>query len=146
MQKALNFLPKISSWLYLYKPRQWQSSSWCIKFSKCTAPFHITYELGQIMEIPLRMHPGTICIEKFHTKSISILSFLMFQKCRFSENYPYTRRWISPTSGGVKMFRCMPPRSHISLVRDRDGPQNTPFSIWGSPDSSCSMKGTLSNP
>ncbi len=78
-----------------------------MKFSKCTAPFHITYELGQIKEIRLGMHrgpiriekfhtktvlilSGTIRIEKFHTKTASILSFLMFEKCQFRENYPIT--------------------------------------------------------
>ncbi len=61
-----------------------------MKFSKCTALFHITYELGQMTEILLGPHPETILIEKFHTKavSISILSFLMFEKYRFHENYP----------------------------------------------------------
>ncbi len=40
------------------------------------------------MEIPLGTHPGTIRIEKLYTKTVSILSFLMFEKCRFCENYP----------------------------------------------------------
>ncbi len=30
----------------------------------------------------------TIRIEKFHTKTVSILSFLMFEKCQFRESYP----------------------------------------------------------
>ncbi len=47
-----------------------------------------TYELGQMTEIPLGMHPGTIRIEKYCTKTVSIRSFLMFEKCRFCENYP----------------------------------------------------------
>ncbi len=47
-----------SSWLRLYRPRQWQSSLWHLKFSKCTVPFHIIYELGQMTEIPLGTHPG----------------------------------------------------------------------------------------
>ncbi len=78
-----------SSWLCLYGPRQWQTSSWCMKFSKCTVPFHITHELDQITEIPLGIHPGTIRIEKFYTTTVSILSFLMFEKCQFCENCPY---------------------------------------------------------
>ncbi len=77
-----------SLWLGLYEPQQWLSLSWCMKFSKCTAPFHITYELSQMMEIPLGMPHGMICVEKFHTKTVSILSFLMLEKCRFRENYP----------------------------------------------------------
>ncbi len=80
-----------SLWLCLCGPQQWQSSSWCVKFSKCTAPFYITYKLGQMMEIPLGMHLGTIRLEKFHTKTVSILSFLMFEKCRLCENYPKFR-------------------------------------------------------
>ncbi len=44
---------------------------------------------GQMTEIPLGMHSGTIHVEKFHTKTVSILSFLMFEKCRFHENYPW---------------------------------------------------------
>ncbi len=61
-----------------------------MKFSKRTAPFHITYELGQMTEIPLGMDLGLIPIEKFHTKAVSILSFLMFEECGFRENYPFT--------------------------------------------------------
>ncbi len=63
------------------------SSSWRMKFSKCTAPFPITYELGQIMEIHLGMHPGMIRIGQFNTKTVSILLFLMFKKYQFCENY-----------------------------------------------------------
>ncbi len=47
-----------------------------------------TYELGQMTEMPLGLHPGTIRIEKFYAKTVSILLFLMFEKCRFCENYP----------------------------------------------------------
>ncbi len=117
-----------SSWLPLYGPWQWQSLSWRMKFSKHTASFHITYELGQMidvwrgvwrcthaklapltphslardrhygpalgqgqmMEIPLGTHPGTIRITKFHIKTVLILLFLMFEKCWFCENYPPT--------------------------------------------------------
>ncbi len=60
-----------------------------MKFSKCIAPFPITYELGQITEIPSGTHPEMIRIEKFHTKTVSILLSLMFEKCRFRVNYPY---------------------------------------------------------
>ncbi len=80
-----------SSWLRLYGPRQWQLLSWHMKFLKCTVPFHITYELGQMMEIHLEMHPRTIRIGKFHTKTVSILLFLIFEKCWFCENYPLTK-------------------------------------------------------
>ncbi len=54
---------------------------------KTHCPFLITCKLGQMLQIPLGTHPGMICIEKFHTKMVSILSFLMFEKCRFRENY-----------------------------------------------------------
>ncbi len=43
--------------------------------------------VGLNEEIPLGTHPRTIPIEKFHTKTISILSFLMFEKYPFLENY-----------------------------------------------------------
>ncbi len=76
--------------LHLYGPWQWQSSSCCMKFSKRTAPFSVTYELGQMTELSLGTHPGTIRKEKFHIKTVSILSFRMFEKCRFCENYPGT--------------------------------------------------------
>ncbi len=40
---------------------------------------------------------GTIRIEKFHTKTVSLLSFLIFEKCRFHENYPCMfRQFIWP--------------------------------------------------
>ncbi len=78
-----------SSWLRLYRPWQWQSSSCRMIFSKPTAPIHITNELSQMTEIPLGMHSGMIRIEKFHTKTVSILLFLMFEKFQFCENYPF---------------------------------------------------------
>ncbi len=86
-----------SLWLCLYRLPQWQSSSWHVKFSKCTDPFHIIFKLGQMTEIPLGMHRGTISIEKFYTNTVSILSFVMFGKCQFCENYP------SPLVSSVKV-------------------------------------------
>ncbi len=56
---------------------------------KMHCPFHITHELGKMTQIPLGTCPEMIRIEKFHTKTVSILSFLMFEKCRCCENYPY---------------------------------------------------------
>ncbi len=72
---SLLFQADRRSWLRLYGPRQWQSSSWRMKFSKRTVTFHITYELSQMMEIPLGMHPGTIHTEKFHTDSFNSVGF-----------------------------------------------------------------------
>ncbi len=54
-----------------------------MKFSKHTASFPLTYELGQMTEIPLGMDLGTIRIEKFHTKTVSIRSFPMFEDADF---------------------------------------------------------------
>ncbi len=62
-----------------------------MKFSKCTTPFHIIYLLDEMTEIPLGMHLRTIRVEKFHTKTVSILSVLMFEKCRFRENCPFVK-------------------------------------------------------
>ncbi len=82
----------LTRWNYSCLFQADRRSLWYMKFSKHTTPFHITYELGQMTEIPLGMHPKTICIEKFHAKTVSILLFLMFEKCGFCENYP-TMDW-----------------------------------------------------
>ncbi len=66
-----------------------------MKFSKCSAFYHITHELGKMKEIPLGMHPGTIRIEKFHIKTVSILSVLMFKNAdlvRISYYYIGTKK------------------------------------------------------
>ncbi len=51
--------------------------------------FYIFHELGQMPKISLGMHPGPTGIEKFHTKTVLILSVLMFEKCRLCEVYPF---------------------------------------------------------
>ncbi len=86
-------------------------------------------ELGQMTEIPLGTHPGTIRIGKFHTKTVSIMSVLMFEKSRFRENYRDKShmihrmgyRWVSDEShlgyglGSGLVHTCEPNRELVSI-------------------------------
>ncbi len=76
---------------------------------KCTASFHITYELGQLTEIPLGTQPGAICIEKFYTKTVSFLLLVVFEKCRFCENYPLMKITLTQyyTNTGYIVANCI---------------------------------------
>ncbi len=73
-------------------------------------------------EIILGTHPGKIRKVKFHTKIVSILSFLTFEKCWFRDNYPYTEWsdyikpvkitylcentvWLCPSTGYLDTWR-----------------------------------------
>ncbi len=97
--KLFSFVPR---WLSIFvDPSLWTMTMTVVVVAHgifkmhCPLPHHLW--VGQMMEIPLGMHPGTICIEKFHTKTVSILSFLMFEKCQFHENFPYSQLCLHVT-------------------------------------------------
>ncbi len=81
------------------------------------------YELGQMMEVPLGTHPGMIRTENFYTNTVSILLVLMFEKCRFRENYPQSfwrfTRMLTLAQNGAKCKKIMRNAKKV--------PQNAPL-------------------